>query len=202
MTAHTYTLCFMVLVAKKKKIVLYQEYVTWKNVFEEMQGPGFDEWLHDLLTRSMYLGSMHFPWVQYRVVLTLCRWVSKSQGLYLRHQAGTWQALGKWPVSGFCVVCISVSLLGRQWALSDKSADLLCVCVGGGADVAGRGTPSRAKLGFGLTLGNELSEETHVLTKQETLLGKGTWMESSRVREPRRTALPRGSRSWVLWWWG
>ena len=29
---------------------------------------------------------------------------------------------------------------------------------------------------------NELSEETHVLTKQEILLGKGTWVEGSRVR--------------------
>ena len=29
-----------------------------------------------------------------------------------------------------------------------------------------------------------------MLTKQETLLGKGTWVESSKVREPRRTALP------------
>ena len=46
------------------------------------------------------------------------------------------------------------------------------------------------KLGSCLTLRNELSEETHVLTKQEILLGKGTWVESSRVREPRRTALP------------
>ena len=41
------------------------------------------------------------------------------------------------------------------------------------------------KLGSCLTLGNELSEETHVLTKQETLLGKCTQVESSRVREPR-----------------
>ena len=40
------------------------------------------------------------------------------------------------------------------------------------------------------TLGNELSEETHVLTKQEILLGKGVQAESRRVREPRRTALP------------
>ena len=46
------------------------------------------------------------------------------------------------------------------------------------------------KLGSCLTLRNELSEETHVLTKQEILLGKGTQVESSRVREPRRTALP------------
>ena len=40
------------------------------------------------------------------------------------------------------------------------------------------------------TLGNELSEETHVLTKQEILLGKGTRAESS--RESRRTALSHG----------
>ena len=39
------------------------------------------------------------------------------------------------------------------------------------------------KLGSCLTLGNELFEEIHVLTKQETLLGKGTRVESSRVRE-------------------
>ena len=55
------------------------------------------------------------------------------------------------------------------------------------------------KLGSCLTLGNELSKETHVLTKQEILLEKGTRVESSRVREPRRTALPRGSPSQVLW---
>ena len=45
------------------------------------------------------------------------------------------------------------------------------------------------KLGSCLTLRNELSEETHVLTKQEILLGKGSQVESSRVREPRRTVL-------------
>ena len=55
------------------------------------------------------------------------------------------------------------------------------------------------KLGSCLTLGNELSKETHVLTKQEILLGKGTRVESSRVREPRRTAVQRGSQSPVLW---
>ena len=44
------------------------------------------------------------------------------------------------------------------------------------------------KLSFCLTLGNELSEGTHVPTKQEILLGKGTRVESSRVRKPRRTA--------------
>ena len=55
------------------------------------------------------------------------------------------------------------------------------------------------KLGSRLTLGNELSEETHVLIKQEISLGKGTRVESRRLREPRRTALPRGSKSQVLW---
>ena len=55
------------------------------------------------------------------------------------------------------------------------------------------------KLGSCLTLRNELSEETHVLTKQEILLEKGTWVESSRVREPRRTALSHGLESKVLW---
>ena len=48
------------------------------------------------------------------------------------------------------------------------------------------------KLGSCLTLESELSEETHVLTKQEILLGEGTRVESSRVKEPRRTALPCG----------
>ena len=54
-------------------------------------------------------------------------------------------------------------------------------------------------MGSCLTLGNELSEETHELTMQETLLGRGARAESSRAREPRRTALPYGSLSWVLW---
>ena len=49
------------------------------------------------------------------------------------------------------------------------------------------------KLGSCLTLGNELSAETYVLTKQEILLGKGPRVGSSRVRKPRRAALPRGS---------
>ena len=32
-----------------------------------------------------------------------------------------------------------------------------------------------------------------MLTKQETLLGRGAWVESSRVRKPKRTALPRAT---------
>ena len=51
-----------------------------------------------------------------------------------------------------------------------------------------------------LILGNELSKETHVLTKQRTVLGRSDRAES-RVWEPRRTALPLDS---VLgfWCWG
>ena len=51
------------------------------------------------------------------------------------------------------------------------------------------------KLGSYLTLRNELSKETHVLTKQGLLLGKGAWAESRRVREPRRTAVSYGLQS-------
>ena len=42
------------------------------------------------------------------------------------------------------------------------------------------------EVGSCLALRNELSKETHKLRKQKTLLGEVTWLESSRVREPRR----------------
>ena len=60
------------------------------------------------------------------------------------------------------------------------------------------------ELGSCLTVRNELSEETHVLTKQEILLGKGTRVENSRVREPRRTALTVSGfmvMGWVSRWY-
>ena len=64
--------------------------------------------------------------------------------------------------------------------------------------VAGRGNPFQGpKLGSCVTLGNELSEETHVWTKQEILLEKSARAENSAIREPRRTALPCGLQSWV-----
>ena len=50
-------------------------------------------------------------------------------------------------------------------------------------------------MGSCLTLGSELSEETHVLTKRETLSGRGARVEGSRVGKPRRTDLPRDSHS-------
>ena len=52
-----------------------------------------------------------------------------------------------------------------------------------------------------LTLGNKLSEETQALVKQGTLLGRDAQVESKRGKEPRRTALPCGLWSQVLWRW-
>ena len=48
-----------------------------------------------------------------------------------------------------------------------------------------------------LLVSNELSTEAHLLTKQETLLGWDAQVESRRVREPRKIALPCGSQSQV-----
>ena len=52
-------------------------------------------------------------------------------------------------------------------------------------------------VGSCLTLGNELSQET-CADKARDFIGKGSWVESSRVREPRRTALLHDSHSWVF----
>ena len=68
--------------------------------------------------------------------------------------------------------------------VAEKSPATVAIC-------RKKGDPFRGpKLGSCLTVGNELFKETHVLTKQ-VLLGKGTRVESGRVREPRRTALAR-----------
>ena len=49
------------------------------------------------------------------------------------------------------------------------------------------GSESELLSNSSLTLGEELSKEVHMLTKQETLLGKGASAEGSRVRGPKRT---------------
>ena len=54
------------------------------------------------------------------------------------------------------------------------------------------------RAGFCLTLGKELFKETRA-DKARDFIEEGTWAESSRVSEPRRTALPHGSKSRVLW---
>ena len=41
-----------------------------------------------------------------------------------------------------------------------------------------------------LTLRDESSKETHVLIiNQETSVGRGAWVESGKIKEPRKTAL-------------
>ena len=55
------------------------------------------------------------------------------------------------------------------------------------------------RVGSCLTFRNELCEETHMLRKQESFLGRGAQGQSSGETEPRRTVLPRGSSSRVLW---
>ena len=96
----------------------------------------------------------------------------------------------------------------QKLILIDKTigADLLCRhCEGRrkkeqDITVVGRGrAPYRApRVGSCLTLGKELSEETRA-DKARDFIGKGTRVESSRVRELRRAALPRGSQRGVLW---
>ena len=67
-----------------------------------------------------------------------------------------------------------------------------------GSCVSGRGPLSRAENELLSNAVNELSEETQVWTKQESLLGRGARAQSRRVREPRRTALPPWLQSQAL----
>ena len=53
-----------------------------------------------------------------------------------------------------------------------------------GEAVAGRDTPAKPERGSCIMLRNDSSKQTHMLTKQETLLGRGAWAERRRVREP------------------
>ena len=65
--------------------------------------------------------------------------------------------------------------------------------------VSEKGSLLGPKRGSCLTRGNESSQETLVLKKQEILLGMGAPEEGRKVKETRRTALSCGSQSWVLW---
>ena len=80
----------------------------------------------------------------------------------------------------------------RMSVSAKKSPTRVAICCRKGDPFQGQ------KLGSCLTLGNDLSEETHA-DKARDFIGKGTRVESRRVRGPRRTALPHGSQSWVLW---
>ena len=64
------------------------------------------------------------------------------------------------------------------------------------------GTPSQGpSMGSRLTLGNELSEDTTLLTKQDTFWEGGLGGEQQ-VRAPRRAALLCVLQARVLWEWG
>ena len=52
------------------------------------------------------------------------------------------------------------------------------------------------RMGSYLTLRNELSEEPQVPIKKQTLLGRGTWAESSRMKEPEKCSVV------CLWFYG
>lgn len=39
-----------------------------------------------------------------------------------------------------------------------------------------------------------------MLTKRESVLRKGAWAESRRVRAARENCSPAGSQSWASWW--
>ena len=65
----------------------------------------------------------------------------------------------------------------------------------------GEGALPELRIGSCLRLRNELSKETYMLTKQETLLARGAQVKCKRVREPWRTTLPHSLKFWVLWWW-
>ena len=81
-----------------------------------------------------------------------------------------------------------------------RNQDVFQQVNGNGVPVGGRGTTSRTPE-WALILRNELSEETHLLTKQETLLGRGPPAENRRMRGRRRTSLPCGWKSRILGWW-
>ena len=93
--------------------------------------------------------------------------------------------------------CLQVCMgAGRDTASSRTALFLIVRIQIGSPCVAGGGTPSRAAKGAQvLTLRPESWEETHVLKKQETSVGKGPWGREQKGKEPGRTALPPGSKS-------
>ena len=97
-----------------------------------------------------------------------------------------------WGSSGSCIprLCSAVSF---SPAFSPSSAH--------GTQCCRKGDPFKGpREGSCLTVRNGLSEETHMRTKQETI-GKGRPGGEHQGKGPRKTALPHGSQSQLLWWW-
>ena len=117
--------------------------------------------------------------------------ISDLFSIILRSACDWWQSVSFWNIP---LEFPRIHTYTWNFILLGISFGVWCCCR--------KGDPFQGlKVGSCLTLRNELSKETPVLTKQEILLGKGTRVESSRVREPRRTALSNGLQSQVLWWW-
>ena len=140
--AHTYTLCFMVLVAKKKKNCT-KNMLLEKTCLERCGGQGLmSGYMTDWLD-----GCTRVPCTSLGSSTGWCSVCADEPAKARDCPSAIRLAHGRHSGNGLWVDSVLfVSLLGRQWALKGKSADyVLCVCVGGGADVAGRGTPSRAR---------------------------------------------------------
>ena len=76
------------------------------------------------------------------------------------------------------------------------------LCIKWPPSVAGKGTPLPGpETGLLSNTQKRIVEGDTCADKARDFIGKGTRVENSRVREPRRTALLCGSQSWVLWCW-
>ena len=74
------------------------------------------------------------------------------------------------------------------------------LCIKWSPSVAGKGTPLPGpETGLLSNTQKRIVEGDTCADKARDFIGKGTRVESSRVRESRRTALPCGSQSRVLW---
>lgn len=91
---------------------------------------------------------------------------------------------------GLFSTCGEWGLLCSCSALASHCGDFILEHRLSCGDVARRGPFQGPRVGSCLTMGSELSEETHMLTKQEMLWGRAPMEESRREREPRRTSLP------------
>lgn len=83
----------------------------------------------------------------------------------------------------FSALAVETNRFGDTWPLDSNSEKSFCC----------KNPFQGLKMGSCLTFISDLSEETYVPTKQKAVLGTGAQVESHRVREPRRTAMPCGS---------
>ena len=132
-------------------------------------------------SRSPGICSNSCPWNQW------CHLTISSSVIPFSSCSQSLPASGSFPVS-------LLFALGGQSIGASASASVLLLQVGG--PLPGPKTGLLSNTRKWIVQGDTCAD--HV----RDFLGKGgTQVESSRVREPRRTALPGGSQSRVLWWW-